>query len=358
MVAVDHRLGRTFATAALAVLGVALLLVPNQLAAMNRAPQGGSEISFTAIASAETRLVARIRQTRSVFQADGQGGASWASIDESLVLGGRDAEGNQLFRLNLDSVPGEQLDPVELEQRRALHASHAGYLQQFETFRIEDPLAAARNYSLLHLDDRQRLGRTTHRIAVIPRQFGRSAWILELDAATLYPLFSAEISAFGMVVSTLEVTSFAPTNAVGLGAVTWWTPTMSMARFRDANAAANSLGVLRPATLEGTHVPADYRLVEARAVRDDLRPESSLVLVYGDGLDSLFVVETYGAPPPPLPWSSPTDTSAPYAIFSYQDQNVSQYMFYVRGVRTLVIGRATHFELASLAESLLVQAKG
>lgn len=320
--------------------------------------QGMPAVSFESLARAESSLNARIRQTRSVFQIDGQGGAEWHSLVESLVLGGCDRDGNARFRLTLDSVPGLSLDPVELEQRRTVHASHAGYLQQFETFRVENPVAAARNYTLLHLDDRERLGRATHRVAVVPRRFGRSAWILELDAATLYPLFSAEVSAFGVVVATLEVTTFALATPAELSAVTWWAPTMLMSRFSDATSAAASLGLVRPAAMDGAALPADYALIEVRAVRNDLRPESSLVFVHGDGIDSLFVIDTYGAPPPPLPWSSPGDPTAPYAIFSYADQNVAQLMFHVHGVRTMVIGRSSHLELGLLAESLLRQATG
>ncbi len=321
-----------------------------------RSVQSQAPIPFVTIARAQTSLVARINQTRSALEPDGHGGARWASLEESLGLGGKDDSGNLRFRLTLEGVPGMQLDPSQLDLRRQLHASHAGYLQQFGGFRIDDPVLAERNHLLVRLDDRVRLGRATHRLALLPRCFGRAAWIIELDAATLHPLFAAQVSAFGIIVETLEVTRFEPVAESALGNVDWWQPTMQISRFPSHATAAASIQHASVAVPEFTGIPTGYEFREARVVHDDLRPETSLVLVFGDGIDSMFVMETYGAPPPPLPWPSNTDPTAPYAIFSYRDQHVAQHMFYVNGVRTLVIGDSNHLELGPLAESLLTSA--
>ncbi|MFO1054117.1 MAG: hypothetical protein U1F36_18015 [Planctomycetota bacterium] len=324
------------------------------LAALAQAP-----VTFASIFHAERNTWAEVLQRRSVLESDGHGGMHWAAIDETLRLGADRASGQARFVLELVGVPGMVLDPAEFERRRDLHASRAGFLQQFGSFHVGDVALAEQNYQIIPLDQRSRLGRPTQRVAVVSRQLGRSAWILEVDAATHYPLYRAEVSSLGVIVSTLEVLRMTPTDPAPVGAVSWWRPTSPVEYFGDVNAAVSALGVAEQSVLPiAQELPQGFRFLEARTVIDTLRPESNLVLLYTDGVESMFVVETFGAPLPSVPVMSPTDTQSPYALFVYQDVNTLQLMFHNGTVQTIVIGASGEFGVVSLAQDLLARSLG
>ena len=335
-------------------LGVNFALSAALFAWSPLAAQGPGPVSFDSIARAEQTLSARIHQTRAVLETDSYGIPRWSSIEESLVLG-QDSSGLPRFALTFEGVPGVTLDANAVARRRAIHAARSGFLQQFGSFHVHDPALAAQNYQIVPLDMRVRLGRAAHRVAVIPRQLGRSAWILELDTLTHYPVFRAEVSSFGIVVSTLEVTSCDFSASVPPNSV-WWEPSAIRQDFTSSTAAIAALAPPQPALVPApTDLPGGFRLLEARTILDDLRPESSLVFIYGDGIESLFVVETFGAPPPavPLQVSPGVDGEQPYALFLFQDQSALQLMSYARGVQTLVIGASGQLGTIWLAEGLL-----
>jgi hypothetical protein len=328
------------------------------------------EVTFASIANARQRTWAEIRQTRSVLHVGGgtasnggSGGSvpglTWDSVNEALILAPDAPDGSPRFRLDFVGIPGQILDPIEQSQRAATHASQAGFLHQFGGFQIADPARAAQSYRIVPIDRRVRLSRPSIRVAVVPIRLGRSAWILELDAATHYPLYSAEVSSFGSIVGTLEVTSFTPTDPRSVDSVEWWEPSSLLRTYRSVSAAVASLdGAPRPILPEPTDLPEGFDFLQARTVLNDLRAESSLVLIYGDGVASIFVVETFGVPAPSLPSPVPGSGTKPYAVFFFHDHSSLQLMFQVGGVQTIVIGATGEFGVLSLTERLLERAVG
>lgn len=347
-------LPRTFG---LAAAGAMLVASAAMLPAVGHGDNAGlqpaqSAVTFEDIARAENTLQVHIEQVRRVRET-GTSGREWIAIREQLLIAPDPQTADQRFELGFLGIEGEPASPTELARRQQLYRRYAGYLHLYGSLRIDDPALAARNYVLLHLDDRVRLGRPTHRVALLPRRIGRSAWILEVDVETSYPLFRAEFDASGVLASSLEVTHFEQIDTLALDDVDWWKPSRIVEEFETVEPAAQSLSAAQLTIPETGELPAGYELFDVRIVREDLRPEASLVLTYSDGIDDIFVIETVNAPAPSLP--APTASGSAYAIFVYQDQNVAQLMFHTNSVTTLVIGRSGQFALASLAEQLLAR---
>lgn len=340
--------GRCAAVALAAALAVGFATEANP---PGDAPQHG--VTFASIAHADSELCVRTTQIRRVRE-QGGAAATWAGLVERLVTAPGPAGEESRFQLDFLGIEGgTNVSTLDLERRRQLYHSQAAYLYRYASLRIDDPDRAARNYLLLHLDDRTRLGRPTHRVVLLPRRLGRSAWVLEIDAATSFPLFRAEFDVAGNLVATLEVTSFEVLSPAATSGVQWWQPAR---RMEDHASIPAALATLPPAPFtapRSTDLPIGYDLADIQVVREDLRPEASLVLTYSDGIDEIFVIGTFNAPPPALPVS--TGRTGAYAIFVYQDHNVSQLMFHANRVTTLVVGRSGQFALAPLAHDLLAR---
>lgn len=309
--------------------------------------------TFQAIATAESSLSLRIGQLRRVLEI-GPTGPGWTGIREDLTLT-PDPNGSAEARFDLQFAGMEGATSVAMSEptRRELYRGYAGYLHLHANFRVVDPTLAAQNYLVVDLGARVRLDRPTRRIALLPRQLGRSPWVLELDAATNYPLYRAEFNPAGILVSTLEVTRFEEVPAQSLANHAFWQPTRNVEDFPNVQTAVQALAMeTQPVLPEPSRMPTGYRFSKARVVRELLRPESSLVVTYTDGIDEIFVVSTFGAAAPNLPVVSAPGS---YAILSYQDQNVAQYLFHQGSVTTMVVGRAGQFSLPAIAEELLTR---
>ena len=334
-------------------------------------PAGPGPVTFAKIAAAEASLDLRLQQIRSVLEPDTGNTPHWTSMRESLVISPDPATGEPRFALELialDPDAGAHVPPAELQRRRAVFHAHAGYLHRYGSLRIDDPELAAANYTIVPLGARSRLGRPTQRVVVLPRQIGRNPWVLEVDSAPGYPLFRAEFDAAGRAVSTLEVIAFEQVDAARVVKVDWWQPARSVQEFaspaegivaaigQPAGSARDTAAGVPFLVPKDEELPAGYALDRVRVVRDDLRPESSLVLDYTDGIDDFFVVQTANVPEPNLP--APAGPRETYAIFVYHEQNVAQLMFHAGGVQTMVIGRGGPLLLAPLAHDLLARQLG
>jgi hypothetical protein len=323
-----------------------------------------SGITFEAIAAAESSLSLRLEQVRrclEITRTDSAGPrSSWSGIREQLLVSPHPTTGEQRFDLRFLGLEGGtggtgSSSAATEALRRELFRGHAGYLHLHAQFRIDDPRLAEQNYAIVDLGPRERLGRPTYRLALLPRRLGRNPWILEVDAQTSYPLFRAEFNVAGVLVSTLEVTRFEIVEPAALAGVDWWEPIRRIESFSSVQTAVASLPAGAAPTLPNAgQMPLGYQLHAVRVVHEDLRPESSLVLTYTDGIDEIFIVSTVGAPAPALPVAS--GAGGAYAILHYQDQNVAQFLFHANAVNTMVIGRAGQFALPGIAHDLLVRA--
>ncbi|MDA0372341.1 MAG: hypothetical protein O2865_01010 [Planctomycetota bacterium] len=309
--------------------------------------------TFEAIAAAETSLSLRVSQLRRVLEV-GPAGPAWTGIREDLVLTpDQSGSGEARFDLQFAGLEGSSSAAMSEPTRRELYRGYAGYLHLHANFRVVDPQLATQNYVVIDLGSRVRLDRPTRRIALLPRQLGRSPWVLELDAATSYPLYRAEFNPAGVLVSTLEVTRFEEVTPLSLTGHAFWQPTRNVEDFRSIQTAVQVMALeAAPVLPASNRIPSGYRFSKARVVRELLRPESSLVVTYTDGIDEIFVVSTFGAAAPSLPVMS---AQGSYAILAYQDQNVAQFLFHVGSVTTMVVGRAGQFALPSIAEDLLAR---
>jgi hypothetical protein len=338
------------------------LSVPGQVAASGAdaavesgfgAGESDTLSTFEAIAEAESSLSVRVSQLRRVLEI-GPNGPAWTGIREDLTMT-PDPSGSGEARFDLQFAGMEGATSVAMSEptRRELYRGYAGYLHLHANFRVVDAALAAQNYLVVDLGARVRLDRPTRRIALLPRQLGRSPWVLELDATTSYPLYRAEFNPAGILVSTLEVTRFEEVPPQSLAGHTFWQPTRNVEDFPSVQTAVLSLAAeTQPVLPTSNRIPAGYQFSNARVVRELLRPESSLVVTYTDGIDEIFVVSTFGASAPNLPILTARGS---YAILAYQDQNVAQFLFHVGSVTTMVVGRAGQFALPSIAEELLAR---
>ncbi len=323
------------------------LLLPSGVSA-----QAPSSISFRSIADAQRSLTIDSDQIRRVFDGGSQGTAGqWVAIEERLRI--KPFANDVHFRLDFEGVQGRELTSAEKQDRSAIYWSYAGYLFEHGGFRIADPVAAEQNYLLVYLDSGSHLNRTTRRFAVLPRVFGRNAWLVDVDAATSYPLYTAEFNAAGQLVSALEVTRFDPAAHIDEKTIGWWEPLKTVTEFPTVTEALSALPSI-PVTLPtAAELPPGYALHGQRIVQSDVNTRTSLVLTYGDGIDEFFVVHTFNAPRPALPAVPAGESDTPYAIVYYQDLSVAQLLFNVNGVETMVIGRAGQYHLPALARDLL-----
>src|SRR5690606_13751542 len=110
--------------------------------------------------------------------------------------------------------------------RQAAYGRDAGYLHRHAGFRVEDPSAAERNYQIIPLGTGVRARRPTWRLAVLPLRFGRTPWLLEVDQETSYPLYQAEYNGAGILVATLQVTSYESFSSPppDFATIAWWKP--------------------------------------------------------------------------------------------------------------------------------------
>jgi hypothetical protein len=330
-------------------------VVASLLLTLLASAQSAQPISFGTIASAQRSLSVDLRQIRTVFDGGSQGSAgSWIGIKERLQVLGRTGR-DPRFRLEFDGIVGKPLTEADLAARRDIYWSYAGYLFEHGGFRVNDAATADQNYLLFYLDSDTRLNRPIRRYAVMSRVFGRTSWLIDVDVATSYPLYTAEFNAAGQLVSALEVTDFRLLAPGKFDLVEWWEPLKVVQEFPTVGEALTSLPSVFLPIPTAADLPAGYSLTSQQVVRSDVNSRESLVLTYSDGIDEFFVVFTLNSPRPALPAVPLGENETPYAIVLYQDLSVTQLLFHVDGLEAMVIGRASQFYLASLARNLLVR---
>jgi hypothetical protein len=322
-------------------------------------PQGGppADLSFESLHRAENDGWYRIRQVRYVIDRDPHSATDhWLGIREQLRIAPPEGpSGSARFSLQLISTFGDA-PPVEAQRQSEIFNRHAAFLQQHSGFRVVDPDRAAQNYALRELGMTTRLGRQVARVAVVPRALDRAIWMLEVDVETGYPLYRAEHDGEGRLLSAIEVICFEHGEHLrGELADTLWWRTADATDHPSMPAALAALGAAGTGlpTPSSSLLPDGYAFERARTVLDSLTGERSLVLIYTDGVDEMFCIETPGVLAPSFPLLAPDPEHPAYAIVEFQDRNLSQLMFHARGTRFLVVGRVAHSRLRSFTENVL-----
>lgn len=276
------------------------------------------------------------------------------NVGDSGIVEAVFAEGapNRRFQARLVAIRGaENLPPDQIAKQTRNYDSHAGYLQQYQGFRIGDVELASQNYSYLSIWSGSMLGRPCTWAAVLPLVRDRSSWLLLVDDATGYPLYQGEYNVGGRLASEYCVTEFRPGAAAQIpNDVAWWTPThyglQDFPSEGDAVVAYGTpVGAKPPFPALANELPSGYTLALSRISTLLLNGDKTLVFDYSDGIDHLFLTEKPS--PNPIP-----PASAGHQVQIYTDLAATLCRFEHDGIEFLAVGRGNPEPVKHLAKSV------
>ena len=274
----------------------------------------------------------QVRRVRGSFSGYGRGGEMVGVIESVLHRAGTQGPNSDLFSIELRGIEGRAIGALELQQRQQVYRGQAGYLFRFQGFRVFDAHRAGQNYTV-HLlgDGPMRAQRSSYRIAVVSRTPDRPSWLLDLDVARTFPLYTAQFSPAGQLVGEVEVASISYGHAAQLPPDNgWaWTPRMAVENFTTFEQAANRAQSFVALPLSTSEIGAGYTFQQARVVTNPITAEQSLVQVFQDGVDTVFVTQGRCAP----------DNSGGHTARFYSDAGVLQCSFQQATTEFLVVGR-------------------
>lgn len=330
-----------------------------------------SEITFQRIQDAMDRGTYAIRQVRRTREqlplptggsGTGAGGAvslvskrtsdtRWVGTKESLLHQGVGTTTRERFQLTFLGIEGRVLTPFELNQRQRLFTESAGFLFRYQSFRVHDVAQAKLNYVIYYLGKTQRIGRPTYRIAVIPKRWDRSAWLLDLDLQTGYPLYRAEYTLDVVLRAEVEVTSFQPNVRIP-NSTSWWNSTKGFADFNNAATALDQvLATVRSQVVPGqVQLPPGYALARSQVITDAYQGNRTASLIYSDGIDQIFVQQM---PESGSGWSI---RAVGDNLYVFENNGISDFYFAHGGVRFRVLGGASRVMVENTAKAIYRQA--
>jgi hypothetical protein len=303
------------------------------------------EIELRHIQHAMTALDFEIEQVRRVV--DLRGGSPVVTGILEQLRHGRDRGEGERFDLAFRGIEGVQLTESQFAQRDQLFRSQAGAIHLDQSFRIVDLADANANYALFYISLVQRAQRHCYRVLLLPRLVARSAWVLDLDLETGYPLYRGEINALGEFAGEIEVSSFRHGAAARLPENDWgWKSPPNVTEYTDPAAAVRALGS-QYVLPETAVLPPGYEPVAARVVQDPLSPARRLVIDFCDGIDQIHVVE---AATGELPF-----VEAGHTVSVYRDAGMSLAHFRHGGLDCTVIGSGADAVVRYVSESFYRQ---
>lgn len=273
----------------------------------------------------------QVRRVRGHFSGLGRHG-EWVGAVESILHRGATATQPDRFSIELRGIEGRTMGALELAQRQQLYRGQVDYLFRFQSFRVHDAGRAARQYTVHDLGPGpRRAQRSSNRIAVVSRTADRPSWLLDLDAATGFPLYSGEFTPVGSLVGEVEVTSIAFGAAAGIPIEdTWaWTPRLGVEVFSTVEEASRRASTVQSVAVSTTDVGGGYAFTQARVTIDPITAAQTVVQVFQDGIDSLFVTQR------PCVETKSVGHTARF----YEDAGVFQCLFQQRTTEFLVVGR-------------------
>lgn len=317
------------------------------------APQ---DVTFNLLANAPQQSLYQLEQTRRFRTPTNQ----MVSVNEELTVDGN-GQGNSPFRLDFLSVVGAPLTSADSVKWSGTYQRFGSLFYEHGSFRVHDPVLAAQNYRIRVFGQGVRINRAIWRVVVFPLRLDKSIWLLDLDALTGIPLYTAEFDSSARVVSELVVTQFAAAAQVSRLPANWaWQPRMSVTALPlTADAVMQfpaNTHVIRPAT---GALMSDYRRVRSHLTDNPFNGERSLVDTFCDGIDEFFVVQTpgrldpfAGSPSLKLPGGKTSADTIAY----YDDPSLRVYEFFQRGVSFQVAGRGSLTRLDGFVKQAYVQA--
>lgn len=314
------------------------------------APQTSASIGVSLGAmEAAARSVARtIVQLRRFF--DGKGGV--VTVREELKV---DANGSAdaPYSLTFLGVEGEPAGSPISQQWAQNYVRYGSLFHQHGGFCVRDSANAQHNYALHDFGPVVRAGRAAQRVVVFPNRLDKAIWLLDVDAVTMVPLYTAEYDASCRLLAEIEAVSFTP-------AVQLLVPdqrTMTVAVFPDFAAARQHMGTA--GLVEPSRSFTDeYALHRVQVTDNPLNGRRSLVLTYSDGIDEFFVVETPGASDyfAGLPSQGKSSASQTNTMARYRDPSMTVLVFWDENVGFQVAGRGSLRRLDGFARSIYTQA--
>ncbi len=276
----------------------------------------------------------------------------WVGTKESLLHQGLGTNTPERFQLQFLGIEGRTLTPFGLSQRQRIFAESAGFLFRYQNFRVHDVAQANLNYIIYYLGKTQRIGRPTYRVAVIPRRWDRSAWLLDLDLQTAYPLYRAEYTLDMVLRSEVEVVSFQPNVRIPNGGTKWWRSTKGFADFSSAaKALSQVLTKVRSQVVPGlAQLPPGYKLARSQVITDAFQGRKTVSLIYSDGIDQIFVQQM---PKPLTNWSVRTVGDN---LYVFENNGITDFYFAHGGVDFRVIGGASRTMVENTAKAIYRQA--
>jgi hypothetical protein len=305
------------------------------------------ELTLEHIHRAVTGLDYEVRQVRRGHDPDGV----WIGLKEAHNHIA--ARGNQpeRFELKLTGVDGRSLSEAELAERQRIFGLLEGALYYDQGFRIRDLERASRNYRIRFLGYTTRVQRPALRVAVLSPHRDRSAWLLEVDERTGFPLYSGEYDPLGRLIGELEVTAFRIGTPQEPVQGEWWEPRLGIRLHAAARPCLDELGVPGTALPTAAQLPPGLDFFAARTVTDPLNGNLTAVLEYTDGIDHLHVQQSK------LPY--PQSIGQGDTILHSDEASMMHFMFVHRFVRVIITGnKSQHPRLRALAYELYRSVRG
>jgi len=273
------------------------------------------------------------------------------TIREELIIAA-DGSAQPPYSLRFLGVEGEPSGSPLWQRWSQQHSRHANFLQQHGGFAIRDVAKAQANYTLHNFGPIVRAGRTAERIVVFPNRLDKAVWLVDVDAASNLPLYTAEYDSQYRLLSEVEVVSF----AMGAQLLTSNAPSMTVTVLSDfdaAKVAMNSNSIVRP-QLQPVQ---EYGLTRVQVIDNPLNARKSLVLIYSDGVDEFFVTQSPGTTDvfATLPSQAKTGGRDPNTVARYRDTSMSVLTFWHDGVTFQVSGRGSLRRLDEFARRTYTQ---
>jgi hypothetical protein len=198
------------------------------------------------------------------------------------------AEAGGAYRFALDLLQVEGLSAEKLAISQQLFQNHAGFLHTYRDFRVLDAKAASANYTVTSLGSFVRAGQTLRVFDVRPRQLGLSSYRITIGDQGVV-LDQAEFDPNGRILSAVLYASIQYGNPPLTPEIVLWRPWMESRPHASLVDASRLLDF-------GPKVPKavgqGFELLQVRTTKHPGDGKTYLVLVYSDGIDSRFVVES------------------------------------------------------------------
>ncbi|MFO1076493.1 MAG: hypothetical protein U1E73_02065 [Planctomycetota bacterium] len=303
-------------------------------------------LTFGALAQAANNQDHTLVQLRRFFEPTGM-----ITVREEVKV---DANGtaSPAFQIDFLGVEGEVSGSPTWQRWDSTYARHKNVFFEHGQFRIRDTAAVVKNYTLHDFGVTVRAGRLARRVVVFPRLLDKAIWLLELDAISLLPLYTAEYDASLRLLSELEAVSL----TLGQPQLTQSASSISstaFASYRAANVAmGNPMGMLEPSGSTG-----EFSVFKVEVRVDPLNNQQTLELDLTDGVDEIFITET--------PASADIFASLPvrqraagpsHTIARFRDPTMSVLLFWDDGVAFQVAGRGSLVRLDEFARQIYSKA--